>query len=100
MSDMMELERKVADAMEELEHLHRAMATEPWVKDLPLDPVTVTAAYFLRVLAARRMEALGCYGADECAQAAGESGSSVRLALEREDKEIARILEARRPRLT
>lgn len=48
----------MADELDRLKLLHRAIPTEPFVQDLPLDPVMITAMYFGPVLAARRISAI------------------------------------------
>jgi len=91
-----ELEEKVADAMQELELMHRAMATEPWIKDLPLDQISIAKMYLARMLAAHRIERLGCCGHLECDEASMASASSVKLAIDREEKEIDQLLQEQR----
>ena len=56
----------------------------------------VAGMYFSRALAADRIERLGCHGVEECTQATGESSRSVRMALDREQKEIDRLLNQQR----
>lgn len=89
-------EAKVAEALVELELLHRAMAIDPWIRELPLDPVTVAQMYLCRALAVRRMEMLGSLGVDEVDKASAEAGISVRMAMDREATEISRLMREHR----
>lgn len=56
------LEGKIADLMMELELQYRAVATDPWIQNIPLTDFHATAMYFLGKLAVHRTSAR-IYGA-------------------------------------